>query len=69
MVHFIDLVRFFSLSHCNCQQAEHFCNSIGCLQEQSRPSKFPGFERIGTQSQNECEVDKYPEHFAQEISV
>lgn len=30
------------------QQAEHFCNSVGILQQYSTPSKFPGFDRVGT---------------------
>lgn len=32
------------------QQAEHFCNSIGILQQFSTPSKFPGFDRSGSQT-------------------
>ncbi|XP_041766548.1 mediator of RNA polymerase II transcription subunit 21 [Anopheles merus] len=32
------------------QQAEHFCNSIGILQQCSVPSKFAGFERTGSQT-------------------
>ncbi|XP_033216884.1 mediator of RNA polymerase II transcription subunit 21 [Belonocnema kinseyi] len=30
------------------QQAEHFCNSIGVLQQYSTPSRFPGFDRPQT---------------------
>ncbi|KAG4067994.1 hypothetical protein HA402_010680 [Bradysia odoriphaga] len=37
------------------QQAEHFCNSIGVLQQFSVPSKFPGFERTGSPQQNQQE--------------
>jgi mediator of RNA polymerase II transcription subunit 21 len=32
------------------QQADHFCNSIGILQQYSTPSKFPGFDRSGSQT-------------------
>lgn len=32
------------------QQAEHFCNSIGILQQFSTPSKFPAFDRSGSQT-------------------
>jgi hypothetical protein len=32
------------------QQADHFCNSIGILQQYSSPSKFPGFDRSGSQT-------------------
>jgi hypothetical protein len=32
------------------QQADHFCNSIGILQQHSTPSKFPGFDRSGSQT-------------------
>ncbi|XP_044738946.1 mediator of RNA polymerase II transcription subunit 21 [Chrysoperla carnea] len=35
------------------QQAEHFCNSIGILQQYSSPSKFPGFDRSGSQTPNQ----------------
>lgn len=34
------------------QQAEHFCNSIGVLQQYSSPGKFPGFDRSGSQTPN-----------------
>lgn len=37
------------------QQAEHFCNSIGVLQQFSVPSKFPGFDRTGSPQQNQQE--------------
>ncbi|KAJ6638563.1 Mediator of RNA polymerase II transcription subunit 21 [Pseudolycoriella hygida] len=37
------------------QQAEHFCNSIGVLQQFSVPSKFPGFDRTGSPHQNQQE--------------
>lgn len=29
------------------QQAEHFCNSLGVLQQHAPPSHFPGFDRGG----------------------
>ncbi|PSN52929.1 Mediator of RNA polymerase II transcription subunit 21 [Blattella germanica] len=31
-------------------QADHFCNSIGILQQHAPPSKFPGFDRSGSQT-------------------
>jgi mediator of RNA polymerase II transcription subunit 21 len=37
------------------QQAEHFCNCIGVLQQCSVPSKFPGFDRTGSPQQNQQE--------------
>lgn len=45
------------------QQAEHFCNSIGILQQCSVPSKFPGFERASSNSQTS------PEDYAQLFST
>ncbi|XP_051159565.1 mediator of RNA polymerase II transcription subunit 21 [Leptopilina boulardi] len=39
------------------QQAEHFCNSIGILQQYSTPSKFPGFDRVGTPQPNQPQED------------
>lgn len=50
------------------QQAEHFCNSIGIIQQTSKPSKFPGFERIGTQSQIENGEEDFAQLFATLIS-
>lgn len=39
------------------QQAEHFCNSVGILQQYSTPSKFPGFDRIGTPQPHQQQED------------
>ncbi|KAL6266017.1 hypothetical protein P5V15_002869 [Pogonomyrmex californicus] len=39
------------------QQAEHFCNSVGILQQYSTPSKFPGFDRIGTPQPHQSQED------------
>ncbi|KAK0087932.1 hypothetical protein PV325_013708 [Microctonus aethiopoides] len=39
------------------QQAEHFCNSVGILQQYSTPSKFPGFDRIGTPQPHQTQED------------
>ncbi|KAL7295234.1 hypothetical protein TKK_0011442 [Trichogramma kaykai] len=40
------------------QQADYFCNSVGILQQYASPSKFPGFDRIGTpQQQNQSQED------------
>ncbi|XP_011309258.1 mediator of RNA polymerase II transcription subunit 21 isoform X1 [Fopius arisanus] len=39
------------------QQAEHFCNSVGILQQYSTPSKFPGFDRVGTPQPHQTQED------------
>ncbi|XP_017884544.1 mediator of RNA polymerase II transcription subunit 21 [Ceratina calcarata] len=39
------------------QQAEHFCNSVGILQQYSTPSKFPGFDRVGTPQPHQPQED------------
>lgn len=51
------------------QQAEHFCNAIGIIQQTSYPSKFPNFDRTGSQTpiQNQQQED-YAQLFAQLIS-
>ncbi|ETN58654.1 Srb7p: RNA polymerase II holoenzyme component [Anopheles darlingi] len=52
------------------QQAEHFCNSIGILQQCSVPSKFAGFERTGSQTpQQQVQTQEdYPQLFSTLIS-
>uniref|UniRef100_A0A182JJ77 Mediator of RNA polymerase II transcription subunit 21 n=2 Tax=Anopheles atroparvus TaxID=41427 RepID=A0A182JJ77_ANOAO len=50
------------------QQAEHFCNSIGILQQCSVPSKFAGFERTGSQTPQQ-QVQQPPEDFPQLFST
>lgn len=51
------------------QQAEHFCNSIGILQQFSTPSKFPGFDRSGSQTpQQQQNQEDYAVLFAALIS-
>ncbi|XP_017130982.1 mediator of RNA polymerase II transcription subunit 21 [Drosophila gunungcola] len=51
------------------QQAEHFCNAIGVIQQTSFPSKFANFERIGSQTPNPCHPpDDYAQLFAQLIA-
>ncbi|XP_035777721.1 mediator of RNA polymerase II transcription subunit 21 [Anopheles aquasalis] len=52
------------------QQAEHFCNSIGILQQCSVPSKFAGFERTGSQTpqQQVQPQEDYPQLFSTLIS-
>lgn len=50
------------------QQAEHFCNSIGILQQCSVPSKFPGFERIGNQQSSQNAQEDYAQLFSTLIS-
>lgn len=51
------------------QQAEHFCNSIGILQQFSTPSKFLGFDRIGSQTpQQQQNQEDYAVLFATLIS-
>lgn len=37
------------------QQAEHFCNSVGILQQFSTPSKFPGFDRVSSTPQHQTQ--------------
>ncbi|XP_041971728.1 mediator of RNA polymerase II transcription subunit 21 [Aricia agestis] len=51
------------------QQAEHFCNSIGILQQFSTPSKFPGLDRSGSQTpQQQQNQEDYAVLFATLIS-
>lgn len=51
------------------QQAEHFCNSIGILQQFSTPSKFLGFDRSGSQTpQQQQNQEDYAVLFATLIS-
>ncbi|XP_050503127.1 mediator of RNA polymerase II transcription subunit 21 [Diabrotica virgifera virgifera] len=42
--------RLTQLQDCINKQAEHFCNSIGILQQFASPSKFPNFDRSGSQT-------------------
>lgn len=49
------------------QQAEHFCNSIGVLQQFSTPSKFANFDRSQTPQQNTSQED-YAQLFSTLIS-
>lgn len=51
------------------QQAEHFCNAIGVIQQTSYPSKFSNFDRTGSQTpvQNPPQED-YAQLFAQLIA-
>lgn len=45
------------------QQAEHFCNSIGILQQFAPPSKFSNFDRSGSQTpqqQSQAQVNPTP---------
>ncbi|XP_030370950.1 mediator of RNA polymerase II transcription subunit 21 [Scaptodrosophila lebanonensis] len=51
------------------QQAEHFCNAIGVIQQSSYPSKFVNFDRTGSQTplQNQPQED-YAQLFAQLIA-
>ncbi|KAK7794429.1 hypothetical protein R5R35_003804 [Gryllus longicercus] len=47
------------------QQADHFCNSIGILQQYSTPSKFSGFDRSGSQTpQQQQQQEDYAHLFA-----
>ncbi|XP_055375500.1 mediator of RNA polymerase II transcription subunit 21 [Condylostylus longicornis] len=50
------------------QQAEHFCNAIGVLQQTSVPSKFPGFDRTGSQTPQQTQQEDYAQLFSQLIS-
>ncbi|XP_055295040.1 mediator of RNA polymerase II transcription subunit 21-like [Sitodiplosis mosellana] len=49
-------------------QAEHFCNSIGILQQCSVPSKFPAFERNGAQQSSQNTQEDYAQLFSTLIS-
>ncbi|XP_043067736.1 mediator of RNA polymerase II transcription subunit 21 isoform X1 [Drosophila bipectinata] len=46
------------------QQAEHFCNAIGVIQQTSFPSKFLNFDRTGSQTPNATHLNP-PEDYAQ----
>ncbi|XP_053948397.1 mediator of RNA polymerase II transcription subunit 21 isoform X1 [Anastrepha ludens] len=51
------------------QQAEHFCNAIGIIQQTSFPSKFPNFDRTGSQTPLQATPQEdYAQLFAQLIS-
>ncbi|XP_033627490.1 mediator of RNA polymerase II transcription subunit 21-like [Asterias rubens] len=53
------------------QLAEHFCNSIGVLQQSATPAKFPGFEKQGVTLQQEPgpgPQEDYTQLFAQLIA-
>lgn len=50
------------------QQAEHFCNSIGVLQQCSVPSKFPCFDRTGSQTPQQTQTEDYAQLFSTLIS-
>ncbi|CAD6995472.1 mediator of RNA polymerase II transcription subunit 21 [Ceratitis capitata] len=51
------------------QQAEHFCNAIGIIQQTSCPSKFPNFDRSGSQTPLRTNTQEdYAQLFAQLIS-
>lgn len=67
-----NITRYISLlttPNFNFQQAEHFCNSIGILQQFSTPSKFPGFDRSGSQTpQQQQSQEDYAVLFATLIS-
>lgn len=45
------------------QQAEHFCNSIGILQQFAPPSKFPNFDRSGSQTPQQQTQEDYVQLF------
>ncbi|SPP88350.1 blast:Mediator of RNA polymerase II transcription subunit 21 [Drosophila guanche] len=51
------------------QQAEHFCNAIGIIQQTSYPSKFANFDRTGSQTPNPSQPQEdYAQLFAQLIA-
>ncbi|XP_017140983.1 mediator of RNA polymerase II transcription subunit 21 isoform X2 [Drosophila miranda] len=50
-------------------QAEHFCNAIGVIQQTSYPSKFGNFDRTGSQTPNPSQPQEdYAQLFAQLIA-
>ncbi|KAL1500735.1 hypothetical protein ABEB36_006181 [Hypothenemus hampei] len=55
--------RLTQLQDCINQQAEHFCNSIGILQQFAQPSKFPNFDRNGSQTPQQQTQDDYVQLF------
>ncbi|XP_018329125.1 mediator of RNA polymerase II transcription subunit 21 [Agrilus planipennis] len=55
--------RLTQLQDCINQLAEHFCNSIGILQQFASPSKFPGFDRTGSQTPQQQTQDDYVQLF------
>jgi len=50
------------------QQAEHFFNSIGILQQFAPNSPFPGFEKLGGKPPSPPPQDDYPMIFAKLIT-
>ncbi|XP_026473057.1 mediator of RNA polymerase II transcription subunit 21 isoform X1 [Ctenocephalides felis] len=48
------------------QQADHFCNAIGILQQHSTPTKFAAFDRSGSQTPNQ---QQNHEDYAQLFSI
>ncbi|XP_044260919.1 mediator of RNA polymerase II transcription subunit 21 [Tribolium madens] len=55
--------RLTQLQDCINQQAEHFCNSIGILQQFAPPSKFPNFDRSGSQTPQQQNQEDYVQLF------
>ncbi|XP_023017775.1 mediator complex subunit 21 [Leptinotarsa decemlineata] len=61
--------RLTQLQDCINKQAEHFCNSIGILQQSAPPSKFPNFDRSGSQTpQQQQNQEDYVQLFTTLIS-
>ncbi|XP_038059617.1 mediator of RNA polymerase II transcription subunit 21-like isoform X2 [Patiria miniata] len=52
------------------QLAEHFCNSVGVLQQSASPAKFPGFEKqgVGQLPEPAQSQEEYSQLFAQLIA-
>ncbi|XP_030747385.1 mediator of RNA polymerase II transcription subunit 21 [Sitophilus oryzae] len=55
--------RLTQLQDCINQQAEHFCNSIGILQQFAPASKFPNFDRSGSQTPQQQNQEDYVQLF------
>ncbi|KAF7283646.1 mediator complex subunit 21 [Rhynchophorus ferrugineus] len=55
--------RLTQLQDCINQQAEHFCNSIGILQQFAPSSKFPNFDRSGSQTPQQQSQEDYVQLF------
>ncbi|XP_045466900.1 mediator of RNA polymerase II transcription subunit 21 [Harmonia axyridis] len=60
--------RLTQLQDCINQQAEHFCNSIGILQQFAPPSKFPNFDRTGSQTPQQQSQEDYVQLFTSLIA-
>ncbi|KAL5016178.1 hypothetical protein ScPMuIL_005767 [Solemya velum] len=59
--------RLTQLQDCVNQLADHFCNSVGILQQYSPPSLFTGFDKSGSKSPS-APLEDYAQTFAKLIA-